>query len=603
VRELLVAQPWRAIVVPLAVAAFVALTGRWLGRAVGLVTVLAPLTALALGIAALQSGPPATYSLAALTAGRLPVGLMLEPLDTLMLLVVGVVASCVVLFSIGYMAEDPAQPRYFALLALFVAAMSLLVLADGLVLLLAGWELVGACSYLLIGFWFRKPSAANAALKAFLVTHVGDAGMLLGVALLWMRTGQLSFASLPASAAKMPPSAVTAIALLLLLGAVGKSAQFPLHFWLPDAMEGPTPVSALIHAATMVAAGVFLVARLQPLFAASAVASGVVLATGAFTALMAATIAVAQTDIKKVLAYSTISQLGFMFAALGVGAWRAAIFHLIAHAAFKALLFLAAGSVIHGTGTQELAEMGGLAKKMPATAITWLAGALALAGIPPLAGFFSKDAVVASVLHASPVAGVVLMLASLLTAFYITRATRLAFFDRYRGAGHPHEGGIEMMAPLALLAGCAVGLGGAGAAVATLLGGEPEALNLFVAVPAVLVAVLGVAAGWFLYKAGPRADEALELRLGPAWPALKDAYGFDGLVQRAVVRPARRVADVAYRFADRRIIDAVAEGTASLARALGAMLTRLQTGDGQWYVALIGAGVVVMMAVAIVAGR
>jgi NADH-quinone oxidoreductase subunit L len=596
------ASPWIAVALPALLAAACMATGsRWRSGAVWMAAA-APLTALAVAVTSLAangSRPGPVVTLAWLGSSRLALTLGLDALGTVLLLVVGVVGTCVVVFSAGYMAEDPSPGRYFGFLALFVAAMSLLVLARDLVVLLAGWELVGACSYLLIGFWYRKPAAANAALKAFVVTHVGDAGMLLGVALLWRSAGTVSFS---APFAALPPATATAIALLLLLGAVGKSAQFPLHFWLPDAMEGPTPVSALIHAATMVAAGVYLVARLQPLFAVSATASGVVLAIGAFTALMAATIAVAQTDIKKVLAYSTISQLGFMFTALGAGAWRAAIFHLVTHASFKALLFLAAGAVIHGSGTQDLSEMGGLARKMPVTAATWLVGALALAGIPPLSGFFSKDAVLASVLRASPAAGVALLAASALTAFYITRATVLAFFGTSRGTGSAHEPGLSMTAPLAVLAAFALLLGAAAPWVATLLGGEAEALQPLVVATSVGLALASAAVAWALYARDPWRDAGAGL-LGRWRTAALGGYGFDALVAVAVVRPVLRASGAAYAFADRVVIDGAVEGAGAGARWLGRLASRLQTGDAQWYVALMGLGVVAMMAVAILAGR
>ncbi|HEY3318181.1 MAG TPA: NADH-quinone oxidoreductase subunit L [Coriobacteriia bacterium] len=595
--------PWLAVATPFAVTVLAAVLGRFLGRGVAWLAMLAPLSLLAVGVSLLTSprtGHAVTVPWLLQGTTRVTVGVLGDGLAALMLVVVGVVALMVMLFSVGYMAGDDGYTRYFALLALFTTAMSGLVLSADLVVLLGAWELVGACSYLLIGFWYRRPSAAAAALKAFLVTHVGDAGMLLGIALLWSRTRDVSLDGLRSAAASLPPGVTTAIALLLLLGAIGKSAQFPLHFWLPDAMEGPTPVSALIHAATMVAAGVFLVARLQPLFQASPTASGVVLAVGAFTALMAATIAVAQSDIKKVLAYSTISQLGFMFAALGAGAWQAAMFHLVTHAAFKALLFLGAGSVIHGTGTQELSEMGGLARKMPVTAVTWLVGALALAGIPPLAGFWSKDAVIASVLRGSPLAGVALLLASMLTAFYITRATRLAFFGAYRGGGHPHEGGWVMAVPLGVLALGAVFLGAAGKPIEHLLLGTPEPIETGVAAIAVVLALVGAGLAWRRYASGPVGDE---LAGGRVWDALKSGYAFDAAVMRAVVAPVLALAGVSYERADRDAIDAAAEGVGRGARGLGALLARLQSGDAQWYGALIGAGVVLLAAAALWAGR
>jgi NADH-quinone oxidoreductase subunit L len=459
------------------------------------------------------------------------------------------------------------------------------------------------CSFLLIGFWYDKPSAAEAARKAFLVTRVGDAGLLLAMGLLWSATGTLRIADVLAKAGDLAPAAVTVVALLLFMGAAGKSAQFPLHAWLPDAMEGPTPVSALIHAATMVAAGVFLVARMWPVFEAAPAALNVVLWVGTFTALAAATIAVTQTDIKKVLAFSTISQLGFMFAALGAGAWGAALFHLVTHAAFKALLFLGSGSVIHGAGTQDLREMGGLARRMPITAATWLAGALALAGVPPLAGFFSKDAVIASVLHASPIAGYALVLASVLTGFYVARTTQLAFFGRPRGDGHAHESPAVMTVPLVVLACLAIGAGFGGGWVATVLGAEHEALSIPVAVTSVIAALLGLVAGGLSWAGDPGAENTLPAWAERMWRTARGGYGWDAFIDRVVVMPTISLAMLSYAFVDRIVIDGIVEGSGRAAKALGAWLSRLQSGDAQWYAALVAAGGLLAVSLAWWMGR
>jgi NADH-quinone oxidoreductase subunit L len=524
-------------------------------------------------------------------------------LSAIMLCVVGVVASAVIVFSIGYMKGERGWVRYFAVLSLFTAAMNALVLSDSLVGLFIGWELVGVCSFLLIGFWYEKPSAADAARKAFLVTRIGDAGLLLGMALLWQATGTLQISSVLALVGTLGAGVTTAAALLLFAGAVGKSAQFPLHVWLPDAMEGPTPVSALIHAATMVAAGVFLVARMWPLFAASPTALNVVLVIGTFTALGAATIAVGQNDIKKVLAYSTISQLGFMFAALGAGAWVAALFHLVTHAAFKALLFLTSGSVIHGSGTQDLREMGGLWRKMPVTAACWMAGALALAGIPPLAGFFSKDAVIAAVLHASPVAGVALVIASVLTGLYVGRSTQLAFFGKHRGTGHVHESPAVMTGPLVVLALLAVGLGFTATAFGTLLGAEHEAISIPVAVTSVIAALVGLAAGGLGWSHDPAAENAFPTWMERIWGAARGGYGFDRLLERVFVRPVMASAMLAYAFVDRIVIDGIAEGSGRVAKRIGEAFSALQNGDVQFYTALVGLGTVLVIAATIWLGR
>lgn len=534
---------------------------------------------------------------------HLELGWSVDALTAIMLLVVGFVASMVVVFSIGYMAHDRGWARYFALLALFTGSMTLLVIASDLAGLFIGWELVGACSFLLIGFWFEKPSAAAAATKAFLTTRVGDAGMLLGLALLWKTTGSLTYNEVFSNLGTLTTFSLTATALLLFVGAAGKSAQFPLHIWLPDAMEGPTPVSALIHAATMVAAGVFLIARTWPLFEAAETARAVILVIGVITAFGAATIAVAQRDIKKVLAYSTISQLGYMMSALGAGAVVGGMFHLVTHAAFKALLFLTAGSVIHGAGTQDMREMGGLRKHMPWTTLAWLVGAAALAGLPPLSGFFSKDHVVASVWDASVPAGITLLAASALTAFYVGRATRLTFFGAFRGEGHPHESPWSMRGPLLLLIVPAGGLGFAASLFAELMGHEPEPFEIGLVVASVAVAVLGIAAGWLLQRDGAKGDERLESRLGGVWRGAAAGWGMDALVRRTLVDPAIALARASFAFIDRLLIDGVVEGTGSLARRLGEGLARLQSGDAQWYATLIGVGVLVMLVATVWMGR
>jgi NADH-quinone oxidoreductase subunit L len=391
---------------------------------------------------------------------------------------------------------------------------------------------------------------------------------------------------------------VTAAAICLLQGAVGQSAQFPLHVWLPDAMEGPTPVSALIHAATMVAAGVFLVARTWPLFELSPTARGVALVLGTVTALGAATIAVTQTDIKKVLAYSTISQLGFMFAALGVGAWRVAIFHLVTHAAFKALLFLGSGSVIHGSGTQDLRGMGGLLRRMPITAVTWILGSLALAGIWPMAGFFSKDEIVANVLHSAPWAGIALLAASALTGAYIARATQLAFFGAYRGDAHPHESPLAMTVPLVVLAAASCVLGFAGVGILAVLGGEAEPLSVTVAAIALALAAAGAVAGALPWARDAGVEASLPEWFERIWRAARQGYGYDALLHRLFVRPIVTLALFAYAFVDRLVIDGIVEGSARNANRLGGWLTKLQDGDGQRYAALVAAGTIVLVVVA-----
>jgi len=596
--SLLRSAPYLVVLVPLVVAAALAAGIRVWGRASAWVALLGPLTLLAVGVASL--GGRTSGSLTWLRVGEraIVVGYNTDALAAVMLVVVGVVAACVMVFSIGYMHGDRGYVRYYALLSLFTAAMAGLVIAADLVSLFVAWELVGACSFLLIGFWYEKPSAAEAARKAFMVTRVGDAALLLGMAVLWRATGSLDLAVVLGKAGSMAPAVVTAAAICVLLGAMGKSAQFPLHMWLPDAMEGPTPVSALIHAATMVAAGVFLIARVWPLFAAAPASREMALVVGTITALGAATVALAQRDIKKVLAWSTISQLGFMFAALGAGAWQVAIFHLVTHAAFKGLLFLTAGSVIHGSGTQDLREMGGLAKRMPITAACWIAGAVSLAGIPPAAGFFSKDLVVSSVLHSAPWAGVALFAASALTAAYAARATRLAFFGETRSDRPAHESPWIMLGPLVVLGVGALVLGVVGGPLASDLGTAFEPLSLPIAGTAIVLALVGAALGW--RSARP---EAAAQELSDSWRGLTRAafsgWGVDAFVTRFVVRPATAIARATDAMGDRLLIDGIAEGVASLASRVGGLFAEVQSGDGQWYAALMATGVVLFIAAAV----
>lgn len=558
------------------------------------------LAASAQGSAAPYVGLGQTRGIAWLTSALLEIHVAVDDVSAVMLLTVGAVAAMVIVFSFGYMAHDPAQPRYFALLSAFTGAMSGLVMTGSLLGLFIAWELVGACSFLLIGFWFTKPSAARAAMKAFMVTRVGDVGLLFALALLWRETGSLDLAEVVTALPALSAATVTTAALLLFVGAAGKSAQFPLHVWLPDAMEGPTPVSALIHAATMVAAGVFLIVRVWPVFEASEVALAVVLAIGSLTALGAATIAIVQTDIKRMLAYSTISQLGFMFAALGAGAWQAAFFHLVTHAAFKSLLFLASGSVIHGSGTQDMRVMGGLRTAMPVTALTWAVGVAALAGLPPLSGFFSKDAVLDSVWQHSPIAGGVLLLASACTAFYAFRATRLTFAGEPRGSEHAHESPATMTAPLVTLALLAAVLGATQWWFAHRFGGH-AGLSVLVAVTSTVVAVAAGLVGWRV-AARTSPEEAAPAALRAWWNAAERAYGIDALAMR-VADAAERWASAVVAVFDRRVIDGAVMGVAAGARRMGAWAAALQSGDGSAYAWLVAAGAAALVAVSLWAGR
>lgn len=393
--------------------------------------------------------------------------LRFDKLSAVMSLVITGVGSFIHMYAIGYMDHDKSRPRFFSYLNLFLFSMLLLVLGDNLLLMFVGWEGVGLCSYLLIGFWFKDMENAKAGQKAFVVNRIGDAGFVLGIFTLFAAAGTVSFPELAHVAGSLPTAVVTAAALLLFIGAAGKSAQIPLYVWLPDAMAGPTPVSALIHAATMVTSGIYMITRLHFLFEASPVALTVILTIGTLTALVAATIALVQNDIKKVLAYSTVSQLGYMFMALGAGAYSNGIYHVVTHAFFKACLFMGAGSVIIGCHhVQDMREYGGLRKKMPVTFITYLVATLAIAGLPPLSGFFSKDAVLWTVFSSEGLAsqihfaGLPLsqicwglgLFTALLTAFYMSRSLFLTFFGDYRGSEHPHESPWTVCVPLVVLA-------------------------------------------------------------------------------------------------------------------------------------------------------
>jgi NADH-quinone oxidoreductase subunit L len=617
--SLFVDASWLTVVVPFVLAALAVAVGRLSRAAVPWLVMLGPLTVLATAagsLTAVRGGEGSVLvepwrstllshgAIEWFSVGEAAIALTwsVDSLAAFMLLVVGVVALMVMVFSIGYLHGDEGWTRYFALLSLFTGSMSLLVIASSFATLFIGWELVGACSYLLIGFWYQKPSAAAAAVKAFLTTRVGDVGLLVGLAVLWVNAHSLDYERVMAALPGLSPAVLTAAAIAIAIGAIGKSAQFPLHIWLPDAMEGPTPVSALIHAATMVAAGVYLVARTWPLFEAAPAAQILLLAAGTISALGAALAAIAQRDIKKVLAYSTISQLGFMFAALGVGAWAVAFFHLVTHAAFKALLFLTSGSVIHGSGTQDMREMGGLRKEMPVTFAMWLLGMAALVGIVPFSGFFSKDLVIDVVFAAQPLAGAALLLTAFVTGLYSGRATRLAFFGARRTADHAHESPMSMLVPLYVLAVPAVGAGFAGSWLFGLLAEKPEALSIPMSAVAVLLAVAGVTVGWMLVG-GERGDEVLESRAGLAWRISASAFGYDALVYRVVVAPTVAACRVLWAAIDRYIIDGTIEGTAYVARWLGSTASEVQTGDTQWYGVMILAGVALMLAITVYLGR
>jgi NADH-quinone oxidoreductase subunit L len=544
---------------------------------------------------------------------RVPMSLLLDPLSGIMILTVTGVGFLIHVYSLGYMAHDVDRVRYFSYLNLFIFFMLLLVLGGNLPLMFVGWEGVGLCSYLLIGFWFEKKSASDAGNKAFLVNRVGDAGLLLGMILAFHAFGTLDLVDIAGNIGSKPPEAfgelgvVTAVALLLFVGACGKSAQIPLHVWLPDAMEGPTPVSALIHAATMVTAGVYMVARLAPLYALSGTAMAVVAVVGATTAFVAATIALVQTDIKRVLAYSTVSQLGYMFLACGVGAFGVAIFHLFTHAFFKALLFLGSGSVIHAlSGEQDMRKMGGLRTKIPWTFGTFLVGTLAIAGIPPLAGFFSKDAILAGALEGGQTAlFAVGLFTALLTAFYMGRLLFLTFLGSFRGGDeaehHVHESPWTMLGPLVLLA---VGSAGVGfvhlpailAPVFRLPVHEAHHASWLPWV-ATATAVIGLVAAYYAYVMFTDLPGRLSARLRPVARVLEAKWGFDlalnWLVSRGVVAGSE---GLLWRRFDVAVIDGAVNGVARLVNGVSAQARVVQTGLVRGYALVILGGAVTLLA-------
>jgi len=523
-------------------------------------------------------------------------GMLADGLSAMMLVVVSIVSFLVHLYSIGYMHGDSRYWLFFVYLQLFSASMFGLVLANNYLQMYIFWELVGLCSYLLIGFWYEKQSASDAAKKAFLTTRIGDVGMMIGILLLFLSTGTLTFGEVFTKVANggISPGTLTAISILLFAGAVGKSAQFPLHVWLPDAMEGPTPVSALIHAATMVAAGVYLVGRSFPLFSASGQAMTVVATVGAFTAIFAATIAVVQTDIKKILAYSTISQLGYMIFALGMGAYTAGLFHLMTHAFFKALLFLGSGSIIHATGTQDITEMGGLAKKMRTTTWTFVAGALSLSGFPLLAGFWSKDEILGFAFGTGQyIFFVVGAFTAFLTAFYMFRLVFVVFGGKQsHAAEHAHESPKTMTIPLIILAILAIIAGYVGAPFISKAASFGEfikngihvkevAFNFIPMAISVVVALCGILLAYLMYGKRAIPTDWLYRYVKPYHKVLVNKYYMDEFYSKAIVRPCIKFAHLVNWF-DKNVIDGFVNlaGKATLVISKGVHLFDLGVVDG-----------------------
>ena len=611
---------WLIPALPLVGALVNMLFGRVIGRRAHWIAVPAVAGAFIVACAVYaraRTEPLATTLFSWIVAGdfEASVTALVDPLSAIMLLVVTGVGLLIHIYSIGYMHEDPGYARYFAYLNLFLFSMAMLVLASNFLVLYVFWEAVGLCSYLLIGFWYERDSAANAGKKAFVVNRVGDFGFGLAIMWIWTALGTLDYAAVFKGAETLAPATATGIALLLFMGACGKSAQVPLHVWLPDAMEGPTPVSALIHAATMVTAGVYMVARSHVIFERSGVALDVVMWTGVVTALFAASVGLVQTDIKRVLAYSTVSQLGYMFAAVGLGAYAIGIFHLLTHAFFKALLFLGAGSVIHGLGgEQDLRKMGGLAPRMVVTTITMTIGAAGLAGFPGLAGFFSKDEILAAAFHANRAVWALLLLGAFMTAFYTFRMIFLAFLGAPRMskevAHHVHESPPTMTVPLVVLAVLTVIAGWAlgvpseqGTRFERLLApvfmlhaaehGGGTAIMLLVL--SVIVVFAGMLLAWFNYGAGPVRAEEIGRPRTVVHRVLLNAWYVDWLYDRAIVRPLFALSDFFARLFDTRVVDGAVNGLGRAVVAWAQSLRRLQTGYVVNYALTMLAGAVAIV--------
>ncbi len=549
------------------------------------------------------------------SAMNVPFAFQIDALSLTMMLIVTGVGSLIHLYSIGYMHDDERVASFFAMLNLFTFAMLLLVMGANYVLTFIGWEGVGLCSYLLIGFWYKTPAYNYAARKAFVMNRIGDLGFVLGLAWLFSALGTLNYTEVMARAGSLSTETVTGITLLLFVGAVGKSAQLPLFTWLPDAMAGPTPVSALIHAATMVTAGIFLLVRSSALFMFAPFTQDVVLWVGLITALLTASIGVFQNDIKKVLAYSTVSQLGLMFVALGLGAYSAAMFHVTTHAFFKALLFLGAGSVIHALGgEQDIRKMGGLKSVTKVTYVTFLIGTLAIAGIPGLSGFFSKDAILAAAYDANPAIWAVSLVISLLTCFYMFRLLFLTFFGTYRGKAHPHESPLVMTLPLMVLAVLSV-VGGA-LNIPHVFGGHEtmkhylataadgiigERLTLshttewaLMGITTAMIAVVIVLAHNRFVKKVTLDPEPEQMSLFKRLIARK--WLIDELYAKLFERPYGWFSAHFDSIAERKLMVPLMVGTGGAANKVGKALRRLQSGNMSFYLFGMVAGLIALLA-------
>ena len=562
-------------------------------------------------------------------------GWVVDGLSIMMYFVVGTVATLVFIYATNYMKGEVRYTFFFTSLTLFAGSMLVLVSSPTLLQLLIGWELVGVCSYLLIGHYWENKENSSAAMKAFITNKIADVGLMIGIIVLALSTGTMRISEILYQSThdyQSLKSVAYLAGVLLFIGAMGKSAQFPLHVWLPDAMAGPTPVSALMHAATMVTAGVYLLARMFPFYQGMASqALDVVLLFGVVTLFAAGLIAIVQDDLKKVLAYSTVSQLGYMVAAIGSGAYTAALFHLWTHAFFKALLFLGAGSVIHAVHTNSMREMGGLRKEMPRTYITFIVGTIALAGLPPLAGFFSKDEILASLNHggfstyfAIAVAG------AFITAFYMTRAVVLTFFGDYRGSGHPHESDTMMTTPLLVLAGFAVAAGWVNTGftdwVTTrknpIIEYHPESFDYFALSSGLIAGLVGIGLAYYVYQIlGKPEDGDQKIKIDPVWKLLENKYYLDDFYFKFIINPTKStlanivdkfntnildrtvnmfgiaasyLGNLVYEKFDQGGIDRALNASSSSTDALGARVKLLQTGKAQQYIMYFLSGVIVI---------
>lgn len=555
---------------------------------------------------------------------NVPFAFLVDHISTVMLLIITGIGFLIHVYSIGYMSHDEGFARFFSYLNLFVFFMLLLVLGDNYLVMFTGWEGVGLCSYLLIGFWFKNPEYNKAANKAFIMNRIGDLGFLLGIILIFLTFGSISFSTVFPTAAGMSDNqpAIIAITILLFIGAMGKSAQIPLYTWLPDAMAGPTPVSALIHAATMVTAGIYMVVRSNALYSIAPYTLAIVAVIGTLTAVFSALIAIAQTDIKKVLAYSTVSQLGFMFAALGAGAYESALFHVTTHAFFKALLFLAAGSVIHAmSGEQDIRRMGGLRKKLPITFAVFLIGTIAISGIPPFAGFFSKDEILAAMWQQNKGLFIILALTSVMTTFYMFRLLFLTFFGGFRGTHeqehHLHESPAVMTLPLIVLAILSAVGGFLGlpevfsehhlfrSYLEPLLS-FPMALNsaapthefeyaLMIGSVAILSIVIFFAYVRFVKKNNVPAMLEQDMSAGSRWAYNK--FYIDELYDRVIVRPLYALSNVVYKIIDIQFIDGIVNAVSKGVNGSSRVVRLMQSGYVGFYIFAMVFGIIAILVV------